>query len=296
LKRTLSGLPSSSCDVPNPKPAYVKVALQAERRTQAWLLSRRRRGPLWESGVRIFCYHRIAAARGDLAVAPEDFRRHIELLASFDAAVVPLTDAVSVLTQGRRGRFVCLTFDDGYRDFEEAALPVLREAGFPATLFVTTGFASGTVRMSWFRRRQPPLLGWADLKQLAKDDLVELGAHTRTHRALPRLSDADAREEIESPRHEIAARTGARVDAFAYPAGLYTSRERELVAGTGYDLAVTTDAGVNNPATSRFALRRTLVEGRDRVSLFEAKLLGRLDEPWEVRRWLRRQGAAGGSV
>ncbi len=289
---TLFDLPSSSCDVPNPKPGYVKVALQAVRRTQAWFVGRGRQGPLWESGVRIFCYHRIAVDRGDLAVAPEDFRRHIELLVSFDAEVVSLADAVSLLSEGRRGRFVCLTFDDGYRDFEEAALPVLREAGFPATVFVTTGFASGTARMSWFRR-QPPLLGWADLKRLANDDLVELGAHTRTHRALPRLSDAEAREEIESPRGEIVARTGARVNAFAYPAGLYTSRERELVAGAGYALAVTTDSGVNDPATSRFALRRTLVEGRDRVSLFEAKLLGRLDEPWEVGRWVRGRGAAG---
>jgi peptidoglycan/xylan/chitin deacetylase (PgdA/CDA1 family) len=293
--RTLSGLPSSSCEVPNPKPGYVKVGLQAVRRTQAWFVGHRRQGPLWGSGVRIFCYHRIAADRGDLAVAPEDFRRHIELLASFDAEVVPLADAVSLLSERRRGRFVCLTFDDGYRDFAETALPILREAGFSATVFVTTGFASGTVRMSWFRR-QPPLLNWDDLKRLANDDLVELGAHTRTHRALPRLSDAEAREEIQSPRREIAEQTGARVNAFAYPAGLYTSRERELVADTGYALAVTTDAGLNTPATSRFALRRTLVEGRDRVSLFEAKLLGRLDEPWELGRWVRRQAAAEGTV
>jgi peptidoglycan/xylan/chitin deacetylase (PgdA/CDA1 family) len=251
---------------------------------------------LWESGVRILCYHRIAVDRGDLAVAPKDFRRQIELLVSFDGEVVSLADAVSVLSEGRRGRFVCLTFDDGYRDFEEAALPVLREAGFPATVFVTTGFASGTVRMSWLRR-QRPTLGWADLKRLAKDDLVELGAHSRTHPALPRLSHAEAREEIESSRDEIVEQTGARVNAFAYPAGLYTSRERELVAAAGYTSAVTTDPGVNDPATSRFALRRTLVEGRDHVSLFEAKLLGRLDEPWELRRWLRSgAGAAGRTV
>jgi peptidoglycan/xylan/chitin deacetylase (PgdA/CDA1 family) len=285
----------SSRDVPNPKPRYVKVGLRAIRRTQAWLGGRGLRGPRWESGVRIFCYHRIASDRGDLAVAPQDFRRHIEILSSFDAQVVSLGEAAGVLSEGRRGRFVCLTFDDGYRDFEEAALPVLREAGFPATVFVTTGFASGTVRMSWFRR-QRPVLGWADLERLAKDDLVELGAHTHTHPALPRLTDEEAREEIAAPRLEIMERTGARVDAFAYPAGLYTSRERELVAAAGYAFAVTTDTGVNDPTTSRFALRRTLVEGGDRVSLFEAKLHGFLDEPWEVRRWLRIRVAAGRTV
>lgn len=281
-------LPVSSRDVPNPKPAYVKVALQAVRRTQAWYLSRRL--PLWENGVRIFCYHRIAVDKGDLAVDPEDFRRQLELLVSFPGKVVSLNDAVRLLAEGGQGRYVCLTFDDGYRDFEETALPLLHDIGFPVTLFITTGFTSGTVPMSWFQRPRP-LLSWADLTRIAKDDLVDLGAHTQTHPALPRLSEAEAREEIELPRREIEDRTGARVNFFAYPAGLHTPREHQLVADSGYEAAVTTDAGLNHPTTSRFALRRTLVEGRDHVSLFGAKLSGWLDEPWELQRLLRR-GAA----
>jgi peptidoglycan/xylan/chitin deacetylase (PgdA/CDA1 family) len=260
--------------------------LQAIRRTQAWHARRRREGPLWEDGVRIFCYHRVAVDRGDLAVAPADFRRQMERLRSFDAEVVSLADAVRLLAERCDGRFVCLTFDDGYRDFEDEALPVLHEFGFPATLFVTTGFASETTRMSWFKRPRP-VLGWEDLQRLAADRLVELGAHTHTHPALPQLTDEEAREEIEAPRREIEERTGATVTAFAYPAGFYSARDCELVADAGYSLAVTTDPGVNVSGTSPFLLRRMLVEGRDRLSLFEAKLLGRLDAPWELRRLLR---------
>lgn len=286
LPSTRSGLSSTKREVPKPKPAYVKLGQQGLWRTQAWVAGRRQTGPLWESGVRIFCYHRIALDRGDLAVAPADFRRQMALLRSFDAKVVPLTTAAQLLAEGREGRFVCLTFDDAYRDFEDEALPVLREEGFPATLFVTTGFASGTVRMSWVRR-PPPLLGWQDLKRLAADELVELGAHTRTHPALPELADEEAQSEIEAPRREIEERTGATVTAFAYPAGLYSLRDRELVSAGRYALAVTTEPGVNVPGASPFLLRRTLVEGRDGVSLFEAKLLGRLDTPWELRRLLR---------
>jgi peptidoglycan/xylan/chitin deacetylase (PgdA/CDA1 family) len=273
-------------DVPQPKPAYVKLGLQAIRRTQAWHAGRRDRGPLWESGIRIFCYHRIAADRGDLAVDPADFRRHIELLRSFDAEVVPLADAPRLLAASPGGRLVCLTFDDGYRDFEDEALPVLREAGFPVTVFVTTGFASGSARMSWFRQ-PPPVLGWPDLERLAADELVALGAHTRTHPALTTLPDDEARDEIEAPRREIEVRTGAVVTAFAYPAGLFSPRDCDLVEAGGYSVAVTTDPGVNLPEQSPFALRRTVVEGRDGVSLFEAKLLGRLDVPWELRHLFR---------
>jgi peptidoglycan/xylan/chitin deacetylase (PgdA/CDA1 family) len=263
----------------------VKLGLQALRRTQARYTARREGTPTWHSGVRILCYHRIADAPGDLAVSPAAFRRHLQLLASFDAEIVPLSRVLDIL--GEEQRFVCLTFDDGYRDFAEVALPALRDAGFPATLFVTTGLASGEVGMSWYRR-PPPVLGWPELERLAADDLVELGAHTRTHPALPALSVQEAREEIEEPRREIEERTGARVDAFAYPAGLYGAREVELVAGAGYAVAVTTVGGVNLPGTSPHVLRRTVVEGRDSTSLFQAKLNGWLDEPWELRRLLRR--------
>ena len=276
-------------------PAYVKLGLQAIRRAQSWHACRLGRGPLWESGVRIFCYHRIAVDRGDLyrgdlTVTPGDFRRQMELLQGYDTKVVPLADAVRLLADGPCGRFICLTFDDGYRDFEDEALPVLREAGFPATLFVTTGFASGTAHMSWYKRARP-VLRWNDLERLAADELVELGAHTHTHPVLPQLSEREAREEIEGSRREIEERTGATVTAFAYPAGLYSARHRELVAAAGYSLAVTTDPGLNVRGTSRFSLRRMVVEGCDRASLFEAKLLGRLDAPWELVSLFRRRGA-----
>ena len=45
--------------------------------------------------------------------------------------------------------FAAVTFDDGYRDTVEHALPVLRRHGAPFTVFVTTGFAEGTGRLWW---------------------------------------------------------------------------------------------------------------------------------------------------
>jgi peptidoglycan/xylan/chitin deacetylase (PgdA/CDA1 family) len=272
--------------VPNPKPAPVKLALQALRRTQAWHSRRGSGGALWTSGARILCYHRVARDRGDLAVSPRDFRRQIELLLAFDARVVRLAELPRLLAEQPGERFVCLTFDDGYRDFEDEALPVLREAGVPATLFVTTGFASGTTRMSWYKEPRP-LLGWADLERLATEELVELGAHTRTHPDLRLLSGEEAREEIEGCRAELEERLGVRPASFAYPAGLFSDRERRLVEAAGYALAVTVEPGVNDRETSPYLLRRTLVEGLDGVSLFEAKLAGRLDTPWEIGRFLR---------
>ncbi|MES2537639.1 MAG: polysaccharide deacetylase family protein [Pseudomonadota bacterium] len=57
--------------------------------------------------------------------------------------VLPLHDAVRALAEDNLPpRAVCITFDDGYRSIHDFALPILKEFGLPATVFVTTGYIS----------------------------------------------------------------------------------------------------------------------------------------------------------
>ncbi len=73
-----------------------------------------------------------------LSIPPDRFREQVRLLA---ARYVPVTmeDVPAILAGERRGGpFVALTFDDGYRDNHDVALPILREEGVPATFYVTT--------------------------------------------------------------------------------------------------------------------------------------------------------------
>ena len=46
-------------------------------------------------------------------------------------------------------RFACFTFDDGYRDNRDFALPVMREFGAPLTVYVASDFAEGTGKLWW---------------------------------------------------------------------------------------------------------------------------------------------------
>ena len=88
-------------------------------------------------------YHRVLAAPNPLLASEPDletFRWQMELLARC-FKVLPLQEALAASAAGRvPPRAVCITFDDGYRSVYDLALPVLREYGLPATVFVTSGY------------------------------------------------------------------------------------------------------------------------------------------------------------
>jgi peptidoglycan/xylan/chitin deacetylase (PgdA/CDA1 family) len=89
----------------------------------------------------ILLYHRIASPEGDvydLAVTPENFHAHVMTLRE-RYRLVPLSELAEAVAAGDPlDRAVALTFDDGYRDNLDRAVPILAEVGAPAAFFLTT--------------------------------------------------------------------------------------------------------------------------------------------------------------
>jgi peptidoglycan/xylan/chitin deacetylase (PgdA/CDA1 family) len=190
------------------------------------------------------------------------------------------TGAVSPHTVG-------LTFDDGFADLRDEALPALEEHGFRATVFVATGVTDGRLTFPWYER-QPPVLGWDEVVELDRRGTLRFEAHTVSHPSLLALDEAAARTEIRDSRRELEQRLGRPVSSFAYPAGLFGERERRLVAESGYSAAVTCEPGVNRADTDRFTLRRRQIDRRDRLVDFRAKVGGGHDTPLPLRNVYRR--------
>lgn len=94
----------------------------------------------------VLIYHRVLPGPDPMCVGEvnqETFRWHVALLARH-CRVLPLSEALQGLAAGTLPpRAVAITFDDGYRDNAEVALPILSEYRVPATFFVTTGFVGG---------------------------------------------------------------------------------------------------------------------------------------------------------
>jgi peptidoglycan/xylan/chitin deacetylase (PgdA/CDA1 family) len=257
-----------------------RLAMRAHRSARIWRA--RRKAPCDWNGVRILGYHRICDDPHPLSVAPDAFRAQMEALAASDATPISVPDAVALLRDGPvEGRYVCITFDDGYRDNLEAAVPVLRELGIPATIYVPTHVIDGPATFYWYDD-PPPALSWAQCDALVAEGLVEVQAHTRTHPWLPQVDEERAREEIEGSRADLEAR-GYAVTSFCYPGGLFGPRDVQLVRDAGYAAAMTTAHGVNDGTGDPFTLRRTLIYWEDGPREFELKLAGALDDASVLR-------------
>jgi len=266
---------------------YLAKAGGTRARSAAWLM--RTRGRLDTSGLRILFYHRVSDDRDELAVGPGSFAEQMDYLASEAYGVVDLLSAIDLLESGKPlARTVALTFDDGFLDLAEHALPILSELGFRGTVFVAPAVTDGRTSFPWYHEEQPPLLTWEDIVELDRDGTLRFEAHSLTHPNLPALDAAAAREEIVGSKRELENHLGRVVRAFSYPSGLYGEREEQLVAEAGYQVAVSCEPGVNSRSTDRFAMRRRQVDARDSLLDFRAKLGGGHDTSPPLRGLYRR--------
>ena len=274
---------------------YVLKAAATRARSTAWSLRTAEQEE--EIGVRILFYHRVSDDRDELAVSPRKFRQQMDYLATEAYRVVDVVQAADLLDQGQPPpRTVGLSFDDGFLDVAEEALPILAERGFRATVFVAPAVVDGWATFDWYRS-QPPVLGWDEIVELDREGTLRFEAHSLTHPNLVAARDAAAWEEIMGSKTSLEAHLGRPVLAFSYPSGLFGLRERGLVATAGFRVAVSCEPGVNTNGTDRLALRRRQVDRRDNLLDFRAKVGGGHDSPLPLRGVYRRRryGVGAGS-
>jgi peptidoglycan/xylan/chitin deacetylase (PgdA/CDA1 family) len=220
------------------------------------------------------------------------FRSHLEHLKRSGVNVVGLDRVLAHISGDEIDRdAVAITFDDGYRDNYENAFPLLREFGFPATIFLVTSTMGGTNR--WMADRefsQRPMMDWRAAAEVAAAGIT-LGGHTVTHPRLTSLKIDKIRSEVGDCAKIIADRTGYAVEQFAYPYGVLDAVVRDIVAESGYRLACSTRSGFNAAGTDPFEIRRLEVMGGDGVGALKRKMnLGTNDGSYRhmLRYYLRR--------
>ena len=210
----------------------------------------------------ILFYHRVADSHpNDWTISRNEFRRqvdycrqHFELidLAEVQRRVASADSPISA---------VSFTFDDGYAENCEFALPLLAEYGVPCTYFVATGNVRHQTPFPHDAAAGCPLPvnTVAQLREAAESG-IEIGLHTRNHVDFSRVHDPrEIRTEIIEAKDELEQMIGLPVRFFAFPYGLpeqLTQAAIEIVQEAGLRGFCSAFGGYNLVGQDAFHLRR----------------------------------------
>ena len=223
----------------------------------------------------ILMYHSICRFPNDPnkdSTSPERFQAQMHYLKRRNLRGVSMRELLRAVNSGNAKGLVGLTFDDGYEDFLQTALPVIESFGFTATVFVVGSLPMET---SWEHQHgtkypmpRMKLLGTEGVREVAARGM-EVGAHSMTHAKLSGLEPELLEEEVSGSRRVLSEVLGQAVEGFCYPYGSVDSAAIRAVRRAHYAYACAVRSRVERNA---YDLARVPVSERDNIARFAAKL------------------------
>jgi peptidoglycan/xylan/chitin deacetylase (PgdA/CDA1 family) len=217
----------------------------------------------------ILMYHGVADVAEDpnqLCVTPRRFAQQMAVLQRLGLRGVGMGTLVDAIRAGRSRGLVGITFDDGYVNVLEAAVPELKRRGFTASVYVISGLLGGT--NEWDEGPAWPLVSAAQVGELVAAGM-EVGSHSASHVRLAGISAERLETEIKGSRAALSELTGSPVRGFAYPYGSMDAAARRAVRNAGYDYACAVRAPIS--VIGLTALPRVYVGEHDGVARMTAK-------------------------
>jgi peptidoglycan/xylan/chitin deacetylase (PgdA/CDA1 family) len=209
--------------------------------------------------IPILMYHSIVSdyskARRDGIIYPysllkDDFVRHLEFLKENKFQTIGLNEILNKKAKDTN-KNVIITFDDGYVDNYNYALPCLKKFGFKATFFVAT---------AWIGK--PGCLSWDNLEEMASAGM-EIGSHTANHLPLAELAPQEIKFELESSKETINQQLGINIYSLSFPHGSYNKQTVEIAASLDFKICCTSNWGYFSEKSSlmeceRFSIKKNI--------------------------------------
>lgn len=217
-------------------------------------------------GVSILMYHMIGDIQNNAAVMTEaNLRLQMNYLRDHGYHPITMQELYDYITKGAPlpEKPVCITFDDGYLDSYTIVYPLMKEYGFPWTLFlITDDVGKPYNRMTWDQ-----------LKEMADSHTVTIANHTLSHPKLHNLATAKEKEkEIVEANEALKYHLGIDNAWLAYPYGDYDDQVVEICKKAGIKMAVTTDSGRVHVGSYPYELKRVYVGNDISLARFSERL------------------------
>lgn len=234
-----------------------------------------------ETGVTVLIYHRFGEDEYPTTnIAVERFREQLEFLKNNDYKVIPLQQLLQFIRKGTKlpGRSVVITVDDGYRSVYEKAWPVLKEYGYPFTVFL---YVKATENNHW------NYLSWDQVREMQAAG-VDFQNHGFAHDHMAfKPAERDMAEYRAGIRADLAVSTRILSEElkkrplfFAVPYGEYNATLLEEIRSFGYEAIFLQDPGSVSSDTDPFAIPREPILGTDWSTMQHFQMvLERVDLP-----------------
>lgn len=245
-----------------------------------------------DNEIIILMYHRVNDdIKKELAVKKENFVWHMDYLKRKKYCVISMDEAYfRIRTNSIKGKYIILTFDDGYEDYYYNAFPVLKEYNFVSTIYIVPGYIESG-RVFWWDRDlgESRLMDWSMVVELGRSGIVDIGSHTLNHLDLDKAKREDIISEIRDSKKMIENKTGCKVIHFSYPRGIYDEYAENIIRkfyATG--VLIYNGVEINRKIKNRdlLKLKRIPVQNSDGKYLFAARIKGWLKAEDMIRKFI----------
>ncbi len=214
------------------------------------------------SVVSILGYHDFRERGGSpMLIAASKFREQMQAIKDSKIPVIPLED-VMAWKRGEKNipeESIVITMDDGWEGVYSHAFPVLKEFGFPFTIYLYKKYVNIGGRS----------LSWAQIKEMMQHG-CSVGSHSVSHENLkkkPRNAPTDAGyqqwvlTELKDSREFLEQNLNIKCTTFAYPFGIFDDTIMETGLQIGYDGLVTVNGQKVTWDTPNGKLGRYIIHG-----------------------------------
>ena len=167
----------------------------------------------------------------DFEITPERFEKLIVQYKSKDWHFISVNELADRINNKQiKGKFVVITFDDGYEDNYQNALPILEKHNIPFCIFITKNY---------IEQGYPPykMLSEKQIKELSLHPLCTIGSHTISHPMLSKLTEQQQEDEITGCKQWLENLLNKKIDIFAFPFGSYNKSTLLILQKSGITLS-----------------------------------------------------------
>lgn len=241
----------------------------------------------YDRQIKVLMYHRIVKkkrkGRNKYSVTIDDFRNQLKILEILNFTPITFLDyklyMEEKLTLPKKP--IILTFDDGYLDTFELAIPALLEFDMRAVIFVMGDRI--LKRANWDKDEE-----MTGSKLMTNDQILtasslgfEIGAHSMNHQNLTKLSEIELREEIMDSMKSIESILGKRIQSFAYPYGSTDERIIRITEECGFTFGCGVYSGPPGFGEDFYDFRRLTINSRTGILRFLLYML----TPYQYLEW-----------